>query len=115
MVNVAEEPAIALAQQVKAQGITQEQLVCRTLKAGGVPMDPLDLSGSHTAPEGNMSASIVHLAELENVRTDQLSTTEPAASEDEARRHAEDAIRQKPNLRLIRITRPRQPLSDKKR
>jgi hypothetical protein len=43
MVNVAEEPAIALAQQVKAQGITREQLVCRTLKAGGVPMDPLDL------------------------------------------------------------------------
>jgi hypothetical protein len=43
MVNAAEEPAIALAQQVKAQGITEEQLVCRTLKAAGVPMDPLDL------------------------------------------------------------------------
>jgi hypothetical protein len=50
-----------------------------------------------------MSASIVHLAELEDVSTHELSTTEPAASEDEARRHAEDAIRQKPNLRLIRI------------
>jgi hypothetical protein len=45
MVNVkmAEVSAIALAQQAKAQGITQKQLVCRALEAAGVPMDPLDL------------------------------------------------------------------------
>jgi 3-hydroxyacyl-CoA dehydrogenase len=43
MVNMAEESAIALAHQAKAQGITQKQLVCRALKAAGVPMDPLDL------------------------------------------------------------------------
>lgn len=45
MVNIkmAEESAIALAQQAKAQGITQKQLVCRALQAAGVPMDPLDL------------------------------------------------------------------------
>lgn len=45
MVNVkmAEESAIALAQEAKARGITQKQLVCRALEAAGVPMDPLDL------------------------------------------------------------------------
>jgi hypothetical protein len=45
MVNVkmAEESAIALAQEAKAQGITQKQLICRALEAAGVPMDPLDL------------------------------------------------------------------------
>jgi hypothetical protein len=45
MVNIkmAEESAIALAQQAKAQGITQKQLVCRALEAAGAPMDPLHL------------------------------------------------------------------------
>jgi hypothetical protein len=45
MVNVkmVEESAVALAQQAKAQGITQKQLICRALQAAGVPMDPLDL------------------------------------------------------------------------
>lgn len=45
MVNIkmAEASAIALAQQAKAQGLTQKQLVCRALQAAGVPMDPLDL------------------------------------------------------------------------
>jgi hypothetical protein len=47
--------------------------------------------------------SAVHLAELEDVSTHELSTTEPAASEAEARRYAADVMRQKPNLRLIRI------------
>jgi hypothetical protein len=45
MVNVkmTEESAIALAQQAKAQGITQKQLVCRALQAAGVTIDPMDL------------------------------------------------------------------------
>jgi hypothetical protein len=45
MVNVkmVEESAVALAQQAKAQGITQKQFICRALQAAGVPMDPLDL------------------------------------------------------------------------
>ena len=45
MVNVkmVEELAVALAQQAKAQGITQKQFICRALQAAGVPMDPLDL------------------------------------------------------------------------
>jgi len=50
-----------------------------------------------------MSAAIIYLADLEDVRTGERSTTTPAASEDEALRNAEDVIRQKPNLRLLRI------------
>jgi hypothetical protein len=45
MVNVkmTEDSAIALAQQAKAQGITQKQLVCRALQSVGVTIDPMDL------------------------------------------------------------------------
>lgn len=50
-----------------------------------------------------MSAAFVYLADLEDVSTGERSTTTPATSEDEARRYAEDVIRQKPNLRLLRI------------
>jgi hypothetical protein len=48
MVNIkmAEESAIALAQQAKAQGIIQ--LVSRALEAAGVLTDPLDLE-DHTS------------------------------------------------------------------
>jgi hypothetical protein len=45
MVNIkmTEDSAVALAQQAKAQGITQKQLVCRALHKAGVPIDPQDL------------------------------------------------------------------------
>jgi hypothetical protein len=42
-VKVAEESAIALAKQAAAEGITQNQFICRALAAAGVPMDPLGL------------------------------------------------------------------------
>ena len=45
MVNVTmtEDSAVALAQQAKAQGITQKQLVCRALQEAGIPIAPQDL------------------------------------------------------------------------
>lgn len=43
------------------------------------------------------------VADLEDAITGERSTTAPATSEDEARRYAEDVIRRKPNLRVVRI------------
>ena len=77
MVNIkmTEDSAVALAQQAKAQGITQKQLVCRALQKAGVPIDPQDLEDPHPTSEGSMRA-----AELPGYDTDTARWAEEQAA-----------------------------------